>query len=340
VSLRTSDFKLQTSHFLWILVVEAVLIAAAVTVALDIYAHQRVESAGGVNVWGYRGPVAHAKAAAEIRIVIVGGTRAYGWGQHGSGLTTELRRQIMLTTDRPGRELRPIVAINLGQLGALPESYPATLDHYAYLRPDYVCIYDDLGVAGSESFERSGVFALTGYAPALPLVLREKGLVWRFGDVERGYAAAGSNRDASSSFVRRTGGAVLAAGGDTLGAADRMMARLVTSNRSEASRRDGPASYVNAMMTAIDAAHRRARGVVVVLSPAEKPEQVADARALDSRLKSELEASSWLRIVDLGQETPLSRADSRVDGWNFGGAATALVAERIARAVLSFIEKP
>src|SRR4051794_13176546 len=105
--LQTSDFRLQTFHFLWILAAEAVLIAATMTVALDIYAHQRVQAVGGVNVWGYLGPVARARAAREIRVAIVGGTRAFSWGQPGSGLTTELQRQIMLTTDRPGRELRP-----------------------------------------------------------------------------------------------------------------------------------------------------------------------------------------------------------------------------------------
>jgi hypothetical protein len=328
------------NSLLWILALEAVLVAVTVTVALDVYAHQRVQSLGGVNVWGYRGPVAHARAASEIRIAIVGGTRAFGWGQPGTGLTTELRRQIMLTTDRPGAELRPIVVVNLGRLGAMPESYPATLDHYAYLQPDYVCIYDDLGVAGSRANEPSAVFALTGYSPALPLVLREKGLVWRFGDIKRGYAAARSDVVATGSFIRRAGGAILEGAGTALGAADRMLARIVTSSASDASRQIDSASYVQSMTTAIDESHRRARGVVVVLSPAEKPEQVANARALDSRLKGELGSAAWLRIVDLGREAALSRADSRVDGWNFGGAATALVAERIAPAILSLIATP
>jgi len=323
-----------------VLAAEAVLIAATMTVALDIYAHQRVQSVGGVNVWGYRGPVAHARAANEVRVAIVGGTRAFSWGQPGSGLTTELQRQIMLTTDRPGRELRPIVVVNLGRLGALPDAYAATLDHYAYLRPDYVCLYDDLGISGSHAVERSGVFALTGYAPALPLVLREKGLVWRFGDVKRGYAAAASSDAVSAPFARRVGGAVLESAGGALGTADRLVAHAVTSDKGNAFRENDSTSYVQSMMTAIDAAHRHARGVIVVLSPAEKPEQVANARALAGRLKSELATASWLRVVDLAEETPLSNADSRVDGWNFGGAATALVATRIAPAVLSFIEKP
>ena len=326
---------------LWILAAEAVLIAATVTVALDIYAHQRVQSVGGVNVWGYRGPVAHARAADEIRVVVVGGTRAFGWGQTGPALTTELRRQIMLTTDQRGGELRSIVAINLGQMGALPGSYPATLDRYAYLQPDYICFYDDLGVRGTRpEADPSGVFALTGYVPALPLVLREKGLVWRYGDIKRGYAASGPEGAASASLMRRAGGAILEGAGHALGAADRIVGRTVASRSSDVSRPNDSASYAEAMMTSIDAAHRRARGGVLVLSPAEKPEQVANARALDRRVTNELGAPPWLRIVDLGGETSLYDDSWRVDGWNFGGAGTALVAERIAPAVLSLIAKP
>ena len=43
---------------------EAVMVVMTVTVALDIYAHRRVENLGGVNVWGYRGPVAAERRAA------------------------------------------------------------------------------------------------------------------------------------------------------------------------------------------------------------------------------------------------------------------------------------
>jgi hypothetical protein len=328
---------------LCILGAEAIAMAVTLTVALDIYAHQRFESLGAVNIWGYRGPVAHVRAPNEIRVVVVGGSRAFGWGQPGPALTTELRRQIMLTTDRRGGELRSIVAINLGRLGALPDSYPAMIDHYAYLQPDYICVYDDLGVRGSlAAEERSGVFALTGYAPVLPLALREKGFSWRFGDVNRGYGSAESQRGAAaSSIVRRGAGSMLAGAGDLLGAADRFVARVLVSGSRETSPRvDSAVSYADAMMTAVDAAHRRARGVVVVTSPSETPEQVANARALEIPLQKALASTAWLRFVDLGTETPLYDHALRLDGWNYGGTATALVAERIAPAVLSLIVKP
>jgi hypothetical protein len=325
-----------------LLAIEAIAMAATLTLALDMYAHKRVEALGGVNFWGYRGPVAPQRQPNEIRVALVGGTRAFGWGQSGTALVGEIRRLILLTTDQRGGELRPVVTINLGRLAALPESYPATIEHYSYLQPDYICLYDDLGVRGARSNEAdSAVFALTGYTPVLPLVLREKGMVWRFSDVKRGYASAESQRAARASAVRRAAGRTLEAVADGLGGADRVMARMLRSRNRDASPRDASAvTYADAMMTAIEAAHRRARGVVVAVSPSETPEQVANARALEIQLQKALASAAWLRFVDLSTETALYDDALRVDGWNYGGTATALVAERIAPAVLSLMAKP
>ena len=39
---------------------EAVMLGAVGTLALDVRAHYHVEDLGGVNIWGYRGPVSGA----------------------------------------------------------------------------------------------------------------------------------------------------------------------------------------------------------------------------------------------------------------------------------------
>jgi len=52
-----------TKRLLALLVMEAVAIAGLLTLALDMRAHNRVERLGGVNIWGYRGPVMRRKAA-------------------------------------------------------------------------------------------------------------------------------------------------------------------------------------------------------------------------------------------------------------------------------------
>jgi hypothetical protein len=335
-----------------LLVIELVAIAMALTIALDMYAHKRVEALGGVNYWGYRGPVANQRKTNEIRVAVVGGTRAFGWGASASALVSEVRRQILLTTDQRGKGLRPVVVISLGRPGALPESYPAIIEHFAYLKPDYICLYDDLGVRGATPGEgTSGVFEMTGYAPALPLVLREKGLVWRYGDVERGYSRLeGSEREHQPSAIsrdiavplwRRAAGSTLASVAGTMGAADHAIARVQRFvNRDASARERSAAPYDQAMMTAVEAAHRHARGVVVVVSPSETAEQVANLRALETRMHTGLEPAPWFRFVDLGSEAELSDPALRIDGWNYASAGIALVAGRIAPALLSLIGVP
>ena len=58
-----------------LLVAETFVLLALSALALDLYAHHRVETLGGVNVWGYRGAVARHKAPDEIRVALIGGTR-------------------------------------------------------------------------------------------------------------------------------------------------------------------------------------------------------------------------------------------------------------------------
>jgi hypothetical protein len=326
----------------WLLGVETVAIAFALTVALDLREHGRVAPLGGVNEWGYRGPVAHRRRPHEIRIAIIGGTRAFGWGEPGSVLGDEIRRTVMLTTDRPGGPARPVVAINLGRLGAEPASYPQTIEHYAYLRPDYICLYDDLGVRGGSPTAgtdgTSAVFELTGYAPALPLVFREKGMIWRFGDIQSGYSRPEHQGNGAVSFARREAGLMLEGAGATLDAVDRSMARLLRRGSADGGGSDA-LGYADEMMAAIAAAHNRARGVVLVLSPAERPTQLANRRALDGRMQLRTDAATaWLRVVDLGQDEGLATERAlRLDGWNYATAGIALAASRIAPALLSLI---
>jgi hypothetical protein len=326
---------------LWLLAAQVVAIACALTVALDLREHGRVAALGGVNEWGYRGPVARQRQQNEIRVVVVGGTRAFGWGQPGSALVGEIRRVVMLTTDRPGAALRPVVAINLGRLGALPESYPETIAHYSYLRPDYICLYDDLGVSGGSptwgTDGTSAIFRLTGYAPALPLVLYEKGMTWHFGDVQSGYLPAAQRGGARAPVIRRVAGAALQEIGRVLAAADRRLALMAGADGHAAER--GGVGYADAMLTAIDAARRRARGVVVVMSPAEMPEQLANRNALDARLAS-LARAGWLRVVDLGAQPRLATDPAmRIDGWNYSSSGIALIADAVADALVSLVPR-
>src|SRR5689334_17167132 len=135
--------------------VEAAALLLCLLVGADLAAHRRVERYGGVNIWNYRGAVAHAKEPHEIRIAVVRGTRAFSWGFASSGsVAGAMEWQVTLTTDRPGELLRRIVAVNLGRLGALADSYAATIEQCAYLEPDYICLFDDLGARGADANNR------------------------------------------------------------------------------------------------------------------------------------------------------------------------------------------
>jgi hypothetical protein len=307
-----------------LLAFEAVVLAALATLALDLYAHHRVEMLGGVNVRGYRGPVAHAKAPREIRVAIVGGTRAFAWGQGGQALTAEVRRRMLLVLDRPGQPVRPVTVVNLARLGALPAEYPAVIERYASLRIDDICVYDDLSVPGADA-TRSAIFDATGYAPALPLVLREKGLRWEFGDVARGYGDRSRTNGEPRVSTRMAGRLLSGVGAAMQRADDRRLDRPALS----------AAEYSTTLMRALDAAHAQARGVVLALSPAETPVQREARAALLAALGARAGSIGWLRVVDFDGDTRLVDPASRVDGWNYGGAAITIVAERLAAALLS-----
>lgn len=303
-------------------------------VALDLYAHKKLEQVGGVNMRGYRGPVVHAKGSREVRVVLVGGTRAFGWGMWASASTAPaIYTRMMLVIDRPGTDPPPLVVVNLGQPGAVAADYPLTIKHYADLRPDYICLYDDLGVRDTRPpWRDSGIFALTGYMPMLPLALREKGLSLRFGSVMQGYAAVPTA--AVQSPVRRTAGRFLELAGATLTSLDGALDRAL-GHRADP-RVESFVPYADQLKTAIDVAHQHAKGVVVVVGPAELDEQRRNLGTLGGVRRTCTE-SAWCRFVDLNSIPKLRESDLRLDTWNYGGEATWAVAEAITPAVLDLM---
>jgi hypothetical protein len=285
--------------------VEAVLFGAVALVAADLYAHKRTDMLAGRNMWGYRGAVAHQRAPNEIRFELVGGTRAFALGMPASWTpATVVQQEVMLAIDRPGNKvIRHFIAVNLGQPGALPESYASTIEHFAYLKPDVICIYDDMGVGGAAQLEEtSGTYAHTGYLPALPLVLSEK-------------------------YSR-----VLQAAGGLLGRIDRSFARPHEAHALD------PRTYAADMLRAVDVASRHAGAVLVVLSPIESTEQAAKRRALIAPLQERVASSPRVRLVELSGIPELTAGANRLDDWNYGGDAIAVAARTIAPAVFDLVK--
>lgn len=249
--------------------VEAVVLAAVCLVALDIRAHKRVESLGGVNMWGYRGAVLHQKHPNELRIAVVGGDLAFGWGVAADEtLASYLRRLAMLDLDRARGTKRLVTAVNLGAQGLASAEYASWVEHFAYLRPDVICIVPDpIGRPLREGRflpdRHSIVFAAFGYSPILPLVLLERGTL-------------------SHSAV--------------IGAAGRFLARADLRVPSE----PPPADTRQSIRSAVETAARVAPMGVVVVMPPDADASTREAIVPDARVKIiELGEVTALRGDDL-----------------------------------------
>jgi hypothetical protein len=149
--------------------------------AIDAVLRRHYAGSVGLNRWGYRGAVLGAKQPGERRVVVLGGSTAFGYGvPPDQSIAAELERR--LRARRPGA---PVHVVNLAFVKEGAWSFRHTLADYAYLRYDVAVLYEgynDLRRANTRAFRRdSPVFRLTGYLPFLPLVLSEKARAIRYG---------------------------------------------------------------------------------------------------------------------------------------------------------------
>jgi hypothetical protein len=307
------------------LVAETVVLAAIAAVSLDLAAHRRVERLGGVNVWGLRGPVPRRKQPHEIRIAVVGGDLAFGWGVAASeALAPTIRQLVALETDKPGQPLRPVTAVTMAAMGLPVSGYADWIHRFSSVAPDVVCIIVDPASTGSTREwplpeRRSLAWRLFGYAPILPLVVQEKGT------------------------LRRS--ALLQSIGSLFASIDRGLASLLTRSPSGSEPPNPPLDVVT-YAAGVEAAVRSAESVhaaVVVVAPLyrndhDEPYHEALRRLFDK----ELSGRERVRFVDLGTEPELYEDGLRLNELDFSTAGHARVAEYLAPVVLSLVpgQKP
>ena len=278
------------------LVAEAVAMAAALTLVADFHAHRVTQDLGGVNQWGYRGPVMLQKIPDELRIAVAGGDLAFGWGvAAGETLAPNLRLQAAIVVDRPGSTAHRVTAVNLGARGLRASDYGSRLEHYQYLRPDVVCVVADPvePAGGGSTLPRadSALWAAAGYAPMLPLVLIEKGQAMRSRSIE--------------------------AAGRILETADRTIYRAFAGSPRD-SRLNAADAIALATRTALDVA----RGVVIVLPPTNRKTEMPGHAALAATVSSMFHDNPRVRVVDLNEVPELADAGLRLDGVNFSAGGT------------------
>lgn len=294
---------------------EAGALAVMLMIVADQFAHTRVQAMAGVNSWGYRGAVAPMKAAGEIRIAVIGGDHAFGWGVAPEETTAAYLRAV-ISRRLAANDRATTSAMNLGALGLPARAYADRIAHYAYLAPDVICLYIDLADRNDGAILPPGdstITALTGYVPMLPLLLRDKGRAMTMA----GNEIAGSAVGAFGGLLRNT---------------DLALHSWVS--------RPVPASTTRreALRLALDAALAWARAVVTVVPMPVAPSEWPAHRDAMDLFTARAAIDPRLRTVDLSTIDRLSDPQLRLDGYNLGAAGQSLAANAIAPDVFKAIE--
>jgi hypothetical protein len=264
--------------FALIAVALAAATAGVALLAIDAYLHRKFQRSAGFNVWGYRGPVASRKSRDEYRVVMLGGSAAYGYGTNwDEAIPAVLERSLAGRTVGPFRRFG---VMNLAYNNEGAYSFKFTLNDYLSLNYDLAILYegynDLMGDPRAPNLSvfrhNSPVFRLTGYLPIFPMIFREKAAAMLTGTTASMYLNAPKT-------VFTPGLATKAAAEVLRGAAQvgESLEQQLGKVAAEPSRRVAdPAStgcqspwqeYCRSTMAAIDFALERGKQVVVATQP-------------------------------------------------------------------------
>jgi hypothetical protein len=322
-------------------VLAGVGLGAVVLIGLlaDVYLHKKYERTALVNVWGYRGPVIGNKAPGEIRVVVLGGSTAFGFGPDWTGSMPYLLEQRL---NAPGRARFSVVNIAFNNEGAFAMRFG--LEDYLWLDYDIAILYegynDLLDAPNYEVFRRrSGVFRLTGYLPILPIVLNEKAMLLLYGGVGAGY----DNQQTTfrPGVVNRTTATALDAAAATARSLEDQIGRLTKNTAaamSVSATADCPARwqhYCGAMFDAISFARAHDKGVLVGTQPFLSDSHVEQQQALVSFLQGRFGRDSRVAHVNLGNAIDVAaRKDVVFDGSHLTAEGNDIIARHFTQPVI------
>jgi hypothetical protein len=340
----------------------AVALALAVPLlallASDIYLHGKYQKSAGFNVWGYRGPVAGRKAADEYRVVVLGGSTAFGYGTSwDEAIPAVLERHLAGRT--AGRFVRFSV-INLGYNNEGAYSFKFTLSDYRSMKYDLVCLYEgynDLMAnplrPNTSVFRReSPVFRLTGYLPIFPIIFKEKAAAMLAGgDANAFYRGDESKTRFRPGLHVRTTAEVLRVAAGVGESLERQLGRIASDTPVQVV--DGGSTgckplwqrYCQSTIDAIDFALERGAQVIVATQPYRQVQPqttTADFAARHREQQSELAAmlgrrygdDSRVRYVNLGDSLDVRDPALSFDGMHLTAAGNARVAAGLVRPVV------
>lgn len=295
----------------WLVVVFLMEVAAFSAVALllaDMAWHRRVAERDGINRWGYRGPIARRHQPRENRLVVVGGSAAFGYGRPLDETFPAYLQRNLQQRWRVGFRGIPVTVINLAAVPDDAATFEQTLRDYTDLDYDMVCLYDGYNSLESTLDEhswrrRSAVFRHTGYLPLVPMALA-------------GEPTIGRPRAAISAT-----GTVLAAAS----AADSIC---------------GPKwdRYCRVMNDAVRYVLQSGRTAIVVTPPLASPMHGEQQRALAADLRARYGRDPRFHYLDLGSAVDLRDRDLSFDGVHLTAGGNDRIADELTGPVLQLLQ--
>jgi lysophospholipase L1-like esterase len=325
-------------------VVVAALSVSAVT-ALDIYLHHRVQYTAGVNVWGYRGDVVGRKKPGETRIIVLGGSTAFGYGMSwNESWPYYLEQKIAAGHQLPG----PLSVVNLGIPTDSARTFVATLNDYAYLNADVAMFYEgynDLGLDTNPAKNstnpavshylawrhQSPIFRWTGYFPIFPLVLNEKAALLMRGRV----GSAENDVVFRPDLATRTTAAAMKEAADIGVAVERRLGKLTDTIAEKSQTQEAGcgrwSQYCGAIQEAVEHALAHRQLAVVITQPYISDLHIEQQRALADMMRRRFFSEPRVRYIDLGRLIDLRDQTIAYDGIHLVASGN----ERIAAALVS-----
>jgi GDSL-like lipase/acylhydrolase family protein len=323
-------------------VLVALFVPAAALLGVDLYLHTKYQKTAGFNVWGYRGPVVGRKQPGEYRVAVLGGSSAFGYG-----VPVEASFPAILAQRLRARSPRPISVVNLGYNNEGAYSMKFTLEDYAYLHYDLVCLYEgynDLNMVNLSVFRHdSPVFRLTGYLPIFPIIFKEKAAAMLHGG-DTGALYRNDDRPVFSATIAQRAAAGML---DTTAAVAQSLERQLDRMTREPKRQVVAASttgcrppwqeYCRSIRVAIDEATRRGAQVLVITQPFEigkvRARHQSQQRELQEMLARE-SADPAVRYVNLGDAVDLADGALSYDTMHLTERGNQRIADALVRPVL------
>lgn len=304
--------------------------------------HHRFGEFAAVNVRGYRGPLAKRKQPGERRIVVLGGSTAFGYGLvWREAFPALLEQQLQQLNERMS-----VSVINLAYNSEGAYAFPFILRAYDRLDYDVALFYsgyNDLRQTPNTIAVRqsSPVFRLTGYFPIFPLIFTEKAMALRSnGHLE---AAYGNGQTVfRPTLARQMTAAALEAAATISQALERQLGRLTSvPEEAEALPETGCgevwASYCERLHQAIDVALSRGKSVLVVTEPYISDRHVEQQRAVAGMLRARFGAQPRVQHVNLGAVVDLHDTRLSYDGMHLTRAGNERIAEHLVGPVLGLL---